>query len=394
MSLKNLSSLSVLYILAWCISPPLASGRLYRIIAVIALMIVVVSSLSTVRQSQIGRLFGAVLLSAYIVLVAFVSHESYAPRIGIVILLLTSVSFQIWIDSRNTSSQLLWIAILWIIILFTIWNTTTIRSVLEHPDVMRKLVSSEKSRPLNYSVWGVGGYGYMYSAILMLPIGIDILFNKRRKSTLLVRIFTLYFVVTTVVLSYLSQYFMALIIAVIAVILSLSRRRNSSKVRISSYVMIFAIMILIVAFLEPILDFLINVIDIRSIHEKLVDMRAIMINGEDIGDSEFATRYERYTRDLLLIAKEPLFGTMSYLSVGKHSTFLDLIAQYGVIMGGLIITLLFRPCVDGMRRSAPISFDILALFLIIGLFNVLTLQVAAPLCFALPAYSLLLWERH
>ena len=234
----------------------------------------------------------------------------------------------------------------------------------------------------------------MYSAILMLPIGIDILFNKRRKSTLLVRIFTLYFVVTTVVLSYLSQYFMALIIAVIAVILSLSRRRNSSKVRISSYVMIFAIMILIVAFLEPILDFLINVIDIRSIHEKLVDMRAIMINGEDIGDSEFATRYERYTRDLLLIAKEPLFGTMSYLSVGKHSTFLDLIAQYGVIMGGLIITLLFRPCVDGMRRSAPISFDILALFLIIGLFNVLTLQVAAPLCFALPAYSLLLWERH
>lgn len=389
--MKNLSFFSVLFLAAWCISPPLVAGPVYRVIAVVSLFIVCVDSFKWATPRHRKGLYIAIFLSMYMIGIGLIHGENFAQRINLFVLLLYSSVFSIWMQNPTVSSKRLHFVILWILIFFSIWNTTTIRAVLEQPNIMRLLAKNEIYEDFNVSLWGVGGYGYMYAAIMILPVGFDMLMGSRIKLNLTSRAITLYFVLSTLVMSYLSQYFMALIIVVIIAILGL-RKGGEATLSTRAYASIFFIFLIIGISIEPILDFLIDVIDLPIINNKLIDFRAVL-NGAEVEDSDFGERYERYTRDLRLMFSNPIFGSQTYMSIGKHSTFLDVLAQYGFFIGALTIHLLLRPSLEWINRKLPVANNVFIAFLIFGLLNPVTMNSATSLYIALPVYCKLIWQK-
>jgi hypothetical protein len=66
-------------------------------------------------------------------------------------------------------------------------------------------------------------------------------------------------------------------------------------------------------------------------------------------------RGERYWRSLVLFFENPLIGTLSYADIGKHSTFLDHLAQWGIFFGGILFYLISFLQWGGMRQSTRIK---------------------------------------
>lgn len=389
MGTNKISYYSLLYIAAWCISPPLAYGAIYRIIAIIAVAVVVFSSMGATLILLKSRLNQCILLCLYMLLVCFFTGESFVGKIGTFIILLTSVSFALWNYKYGTDIRKLNFLIIFIIALYCIWNTTTLIAVSTDGHIMRALVRNSDIS-VACAKRGIGGYGYVYSVVAMLPIGIYMLGDKHN---VIIRAIIAYFVISGFVLSYMSQYFIALILSVLIFPMLYIANKHKGGMNMSSYIIVFGMLILFFCSLESILDFLINIVDTPSLKRKLIDMQYTLLYGGDVEDSEFGERYERYMRDINLILQSPLFGAFKYSAVGKHSSVLDFFAQYGIPLGIVFFKILFSSCTDWIKKKIPMASVVLWITLIIALMNQLPLSAAVPLSIALPAFCKISWLK-
>lgn len=322
-------------------------------------------------------------------LVCFFTGESFVGKIGIFIILLTSVSFALWNYKFGTDFKKLKFLIIFIIALYCIWNTTTLIAVSTDGHIMRALVRNSDIS-VACAKRGIGGYGYLYSVVAMLPIGVYMLGTKQN---IIIRAIIVYFVISGFILSYMSQYFIALILSALIFPMLYIANKHKDGMNMSSYIIVFGMLILVFCSLESILDFLINIVDIPSLNRKLIGMQNTLLYGGDVEDSEFGERYERYMRDLGLILKSPLFGAFKYSEVGKHSSILDFFAQYGIPLGIVYIKILFSSCTDWIKKKIPMASVVMWITLIIALMNQLPLSAAVPLCIALPAFCKISWLK-
>lgn len=385
---EKISYISILYLIAWCISPPLASGTIYRVIAFLAMATVILTSLQDSLPELRKRFWIGVSLCAYMALIGYIESNAFSWRIGTYIILLTCVSYPLWNHKYGTQVKQLQILLLFTIALYCIWNTTTLRAIQINPRIMRDLVGNGYIGPeAKYA----GGYGYMYSVVSMLPIGIYML--KQKNQILIVKLILFYFIISSVILAYQSQYFIALILTLLIFPFMILADKYKNGLNRGAFITIVIVVGLIFINLESILDFLINTIDIPIIHRKLIYSRDALVYGVDFEDSGFATRYERYTRDLGLIFGSPIWGALSYIAIGKHSFILDFFAQYGIPLGIVFSKTLFSPCTDWIKQQMPVANVVLWITIILAIMNPLTLVSAVPLCFALPAYCKIQWLK-
>lgn len=389
MGAKKITYYSLLYIIAWCISPPLAYGTIYRVFAILAVLIVIINSMGTTLPMLKNRLNRCVLLCIYILLICVFTGESFVGKIGTFILLLTSVSFALWNSKYGIDSKKLEFLIVFTIGLYCIWNTTTLIALSADNHIMRALVRNSDIS-VACANRGIGGYGYLYSVVAMLPIGLAMLKNKHN---IIIHAVIVYFVVSGYILAYMSQYFIALILSVLIFPMLYFANKHKDGMNLSSYIIIFGLLLLVFSNLELILDFLIGIVDIPSLNRKLIGMQNTLLYGGDVEDSEFGERYERYMRDLGLILRSPLFGVFKYSAVGKHSSILDFFAQYGIPLGIVYCKILFSSCFDWIKRKIPMASVVLWITFIIALMNQLPLSAAASLCIALPAFCKISWLK-
>lgn len=389
MGASKISYYSVLYIIAWCVSPPLAYGAIYRVIAIIAVAIVIFSSMGSTLPVLKSRLNQCIFLCLYMLLICFFTGESFVGKIGTFIILLTSVSFALWNYRFGNNLKKLEFLIIFAIALYCIWNTTTLIAVSTDGHIMRALVKNSDIS-VTCAKRGIGGYGYLYSVVAMLPIGIYML---RSKHNIIIRAIIVYFVISGFILAYMSQYFIALILSTLIIPMIYFANKHTNGMNMSSYIIVFGVLLLVFSNLESILDFLINIVDIPSLNRKLIGMQNTLLYGGDVEDSEFGERYERYMRDLGLILRSPLFGAFKYSAVGKHSNILDFFAQYGIPLGIVYFKILFSSCTDWIKKKIPMASVVLWITFIIALMNQLPLSAAVPLCFALPAFCKISWLK-
>lgn len=388
---KKTSIILMLYLIAWCISPPLAYGNQYRILVIICILMLVLRSWHYCLPMVKQRTMLTVLLIGYLILVGVLSGDSFTLRMNTYILLAVAIASDCWMCNRRIDIKTLQIILLASFLLYTLWNLTTLRAVAVSPRVMRELVrNSSYSEAL--AKMGVGGYGYLYSAVLALPIGLTCL--RDRNITKSIRIIATVFVVTTLLLSVQSQYLMALLLALLAIPLSLSKNSIKSNSQKTMFVIFGAIIFLLMLNIEAILSLLINNIEIDSIQRKLADLYAIIVEGEAIADSEFAARAERYSRDLNLILTRPLFGHLTFNAVGKHSNILDMFAQYGIPLGIAYLNLITVSCRKWIKKGMNVAASLLCIFLIFACLNTVTGAAAVPLFVMLPVYCRLQEEYN
>ena len=389
MDSNKISYFSWLYLIAWCISPPLAYGTLYRGLAILSILIIIIYSLKTYVPNLRNRFLQCVLLCFYIFVICFFTGDPYVGKIGVFVILLTSTSFALWNHSYGNNIRQLHFLILFALSLYCIWNTTTLLALVEEERLMRMLVQNSDISEI-CAQNGIGGYGYLYSVIAMLPIGISMMGIKQN---IIFRIIVFYFVISGFILSYMSQYFMGLLLAILIIPMMYVAHKNQGTVSVRSYIIIFGLVFLIFYNLELILEYLIDVVDLSSVNHKLVEMQDALINGEDVEDTEFGDRYLRYARDLNLILQSPIFGVFNYTKVGKHSSILDFFAQYGIPLGIVYVKIIFSSCLDWIRMKIPVASVVLWVIFIISIMNVLPLSAAVPLCIALPAYCKMSWLK-
>lgn len=389
MGANKISYYSILYIIAWCVSPPLAYGSIYRVIAIIAVVIVVFSSMRATLPSLKSRLNQCILLCLYMLVVCFFTGESFVGKIGTFIILLTSVSFALWNYRYGIDLKKLEFLIIFTIGLYCIWNTTTLIAASTDGHIMRALVRNSDIS-IACAKRGIGGYGYLYSVVAMLPIGIYML---RSRHNIIIRAIIVYFVISGFILSYVSQYFIALILSALIFPMLYIANKHKDGMNMSSYIIIFGLLLLFFFNLELILDFLINIVNIPSLNRKLIGMQNTLLYGGDVEDSEFGERYERYMRDLGLILRSPLFGVFKYSAVGKHSNILDFFAQYGTPLGIVYFKILFSSCTDWIKQKIPMASVVLWITFVIALMNPLPLSAAVPLCIVLPAFCKISWLK-
>lgn len=379
---KNIAFISVLYLVVWCISPPLSYGTIYRLLAILSIASVIIFSASKNLTRLTNRLKIGMGLCAYMILVCLLTGESYTWKIATFILILISTSFALWNFKFGNDSNRLKLIILTAILLYCVWNTTALLAIQNNAHIMRDLVRNSEFSEY-YARQGVGGYGYLYSNVIMLPIGISSFIRNRN---LMIRLICAYYIASSVTLIYLSQYFIALIIMVLIIPGMYIAQRNSRGMSPLTYVIMILFIVIIFSNLEFILNFFISIVDIPSINKKLIGMQASLLYGGDIEESEFGTRYERYMRDLIAIFSSPIFGVLKYSLVGKHSNILDFFAQYGIPLGIVYVKILFAPCRDWIKKGDSIASVVMWVALIIAIMNQMPPSAAIPMCVVMPAF--------
>ena len=375
---NNSSFYAILYVIAWIVSPPLSYGMSFRVIAIISIIILCIDSLKYAYAYQQKNLLIALGLSAYMIGIAVILEEDFNIKIGAIVLLLTGVLFDIWVSNGKVSKKRLQFLLFYTLLLYCIWNSTTLYCILhENERIMRDLTRNSDFSE-SFARRGVGGFGYIYSVILMLPTAVELIRLKVRGKAF--RILNIYFVLTGFMLAYFSEYFIAMLLAILTLILVWKKPAKST------YILVGIIITTSGFVMETILDTMIELIDIPEINNKLIETRNILLNDANVEDSEFGVRYERYVRDIGLIIANPIWGTLSFKNVGKHSEFLDFFAQYGIPLGIVYVSALLHPATVWIKRNVSIASVVLLISVIMCLLNRFPLHAAVPLCFFLPTF--------
>lgn len=364
--------LAICYLLLWATSPPMESDAIYRIAG---LFCVAVLFLKVIACYGGNDLWKTILVLLCILLATFLTGDSINYRINTLIFLcfvLCSLAFDVYTIPPKQAERL-------VILLFLnciVWELYTLTALVARPNIMRLAVRASFVAP-----FGVGGYGFLYTIILFVPLSLDYTLNRSRP--LIYRGIAAVFTAATVLLAYKSQYFMALLIVLleIALFFVLGIKSRNLRLLTTTGVMVVATVLYLNA--ENIIYFFLNNLHPGALYRKLLVILDMLQGEATVEDGEFATRYERYTRDLGLMLRSPIWGSLSYMAVGKHSNILDIFAQYGLPVGFLYTTTLCRRVTC---CKIPVTKVVLVAVVLLFLLNSQTYQMGA-IYLLLPLYA-------
>ena len=364
---------SIAYLVIWVISPPLAYGAAWRVLAALAMLLWLVlemrSSRSVILRPSLPIL-GAVLIAIYTALI-----ESLVPDAADI-----NRQFQLWImyffllvgesfrRGREGDARFCF----WLVLcLLPIWELTTLWGIETiSGDVARTVVrSSVEAREL--SERGVGGYGLVYAVVLGLPFIATMALRKGalsqvsgvpwKRRTARALVWVNFILAVLLVLN--AGYSIAVILAAFALIsLVLVRSRRTLPMLISICLSSLLALVALVS-ISPMLRGLEGVAEGTEYAAKLADIRTSLEEGDSTGTVE--GRAERYARSMSLFLENPILGTLTFDDVGKHSAILDRFAQYGFVVG-LVFLLLLLYVPIAMVRAPAISLGMALAFLVVA----------------------------
>ena len=381
--------LSILYIITWCISPPLSYGIIYRIIALGAMSFLILWYLKRYNFKINKVCLKMTGVIAYILMLGVMTGDNIDKRLAVVILFCFIFCAELIAECDFNKSE--FFSIIFVaFILCIVWNICSLKGITETPNIMR-LLAKNSGISRAYAERGVGGYSYVYTVVLLLPIGIDCMLNKI--NTKIERMIAAIFVFTSYILVFQAQYFLAIIMSIFSLIVYMVLKIKNPYIR--SIILIITTIAFLTIYInaDKVIMALINMTDVRSIDLKLQSINDLLINDGNIQDSEFGVRYERYMKDLINIGTHPLFGGFSYDVTGNHSHILDFFAQYGVPFGIIYLCLLRHPLRHIKFKYYAAGLTSVLLFLIVLFLNTLAFSFGTIIYIIMPVYYFKMKER-
>lgn len=374
--------LALMYLIAWSISPPLSYGNLYRVLGLGMVAVILLFGIGKMNRSTVNTLILCLLLIAYMIIVGVFVKDAFTLRIQFYIFMAILLCGLVLEDLNDADTFK--ILLLYIMVLFIIWNITSLIGIRSKDNVMR-LMAKNGDYSERYSRQGIGGYGYVYAVLLMFPIGLDLALRKNER--FIRRLIAWIFVGTTFFLIIGSSYFMALLLMILTVPLFFVLKTRKKTVRIVALLVFIAAAVLVFLFSEQILSIMYSLIPIRELRIKISGMIQLLNEDQNIAESQFGTRYERYTRSLMYMLQHPLLGGFSYSVTGKHSFLLDFGAQYGIPALLLLLGMFRKPFQKlAIRGNNAISCAII-LAAIVLFTNAIAFSMASVLFLILPIYA-------
>ncbi len=215
---------------------------------------------------------------------------------------------------------------------------TTIAGCIRNPTAARILATidnAQDARNISFTWQNIGGYGFVYTVVLLYPLIIYAYKQKRIAWFIFVPL-----AISAFALAIVTEYATALLLLITSSILIFLSRKISLK-----GIVIFGIfsVIFILLFQGVISDLLISLAD--RVDSKILSDRIIAFAGGrrslEASDDKRIWLY-RYSLETFL--SSPLFGNMfvRHGSVGGHSAILDTLAQYGLIGLGVLYAMYKR----------------------------------------------------
>ena len=223
-----------------------------------------------------------------------------------------------------------------IVIAMIVTMITTIIGCIQNPNASRIMASldSGAADASTYDMKNIGGYSFVYFAILLYPVLILAYKNKRIKL-----IPTLLIAALILATAVYSEYTTALLLFVATSLLFFMKRDLSVKGIV--FVSVFAILFLLI-FSNVIVSFLNWLGEIVGSEEIASRLSALSGGVEGLEASE-DQRIALYRFSLNRFFENPLFGTIfnSNKSNGGHSFILDTLASFGII-GAALMFIMYR----------------------------------------------------
>lgn len=379
----TLSQLAMLYIVVWCISPPLSYGTIYRLIMFGAIGFLILKYILSYgfKVKKNYFLFASVVI--YIIGLSIVMNDSITNRLSVIILFLILFCSESFMGIRGNPEEYFWIVIV-TFVLCIIWNVCSLQGIAETPNVMR-LLAKNSAVSEAYAMKGIGGFGYLYTVLLLLPIAIDCALKKKMNK--IWRLIAVTFIVTTYILIFNAQYFLAIILSLFLLcVYGVMRLKNAWMKGIGMFVLMI-IFIQVYLNADKVLLYLMEITDLRSIDLKLESIYDILVNGDGVENSEFSVRFERYMESFKCALSHPFVGGKVYALTGNHSHILDFFAQYGFIIGAIYLKCLFSPFDFFYGNKQAVSITCRLTFLIMLMLNTLAFSFSIAVYIILPLYG-------
>jgi hypothetical protein len=238
--------------------------------------------------------------------------------------------------------------------------------------------SKSNEAALEVASSGIGGYGFIYANALLYPILILIYKTINNKKIKILSI--LNFILILLVISR-ANFFIAIILTIIQLLYLLYNYGDKK----SYYLFLLAFIIsLFYVFLNlnEVLDYIDSLLKGTSLYLKFLDIISLF-EGKAAAYGTTDGRAERYIRSFLMMFKNPFIGVISFNDIGKHSQFLDLFAQFGFIIGIILMRLIFfipiqiKKIIE-QKHNKLINILIFTL-LLLGMFNNYAMQMGVVL---------------
>lgn len=227
------------------------------------------------------------------------------------------------------------------------------------------------------------GYIVAYTNVLLALGVLYAFFVSKEKPYKYQKIFFLFAFIIYSISIIVMGYFIALVIYLFGVIALVTFIKIKNQYR-SVFIIVFLIVVVILVFvnIQVLLDFAINLLGGTAYVEKLYELKIYFRNTSNINSlGALDARFEKYLISLTQILRYPLFGSLPYYNddtpilqiVGYHSFVLDVLSLFGIIWGGIIVFIVFKPLVNRIRIEAGsdkifVIINLITFFLIL-LFN-------------------------
>ena len=361
MDVKRIQNWAIIYIAIWAISPPLFANMEARILVVFATFIW--AALEIYRSDGLAHRVTIPVLLALLFMVYTGSVEILLSGAAGLIMHL-----QIWImlfflivwQSRRNDIQSL-TSVFWVVLaVYPIWQFVTVKTILTENSHAARILVRSSGEATELIQQGVGGYSLVYGTLLLIPalVGLARNPNVLRGTTLPPTLramprLAFWLVLLNIGLGLalvLTAGFSLAVIALVGILISVTFLKTFNAPRLL-FAFFAGLVFLVLAqeILEAILTALLPLVEGTSYAHKVRDLLSSLELGAASGT--VGDRTERYFRSLALFTENPLFGVLAIDDVGKHSTFLDGFARWGVIFGGILVYLVIFPAVKFMREN-------------------------------------------
>ena len=330
LSFATVQFVCVLYLVVWTISPMLSIDLIWRLIAVAAaglwLLVAFVREIEFTREQIIAFVFLVLVVTC-----AYFEYDDLTDILKPISMYMLCLFFIMSVFYRDKWDELK-LLIPVVFILLIIYDIRTAQVVIADPKIARLIVRNDEAI-YQYLRQGVGGYGLIYSQVIVFPAMLMFVIKSFRNNLVYFGLGVVW-LVSYIVLILNAGYSIAMFASGIgALIMFFYNGKRIVPAFILTLLAFFGILALIL-YVEPLRNWLLQFFDGTAVARKIIDLVASADSAESEGS--IAARIIAYQGSLRALLDFPVIGYLWHQGGGGgHSAIIDAFAKYGWF-GGIV----------------------------------------------------------
>ena len=327
--------ISVLYLMAWSVSPPLQIDLIFRLLALgLAFVWFFIELVRRFAFTPL-QIWCAVFMAAVALITYLQNGASQVIAEISVYMMVLSYFISIYSEDSWQNYKLVTPVILGLLIFF---NFRTASALSADASIARQLVRDTEEL-YDYLRRGIGGYGLVYPQVCIAPVVYAWTLKSFEHNKFFFAL-GLTWAVSFWAMIKDAGYSIAIIVAALSMTILILYRRKSV---LPAFLISFALLagtILMLVYVDGFRNFVMQIFDGTKVVRKIEDL---MSTAEGETADSFANRITRYWWSLQTCFQYPLIGGRLFgARIGGHSEILDTFAKYGVWGGVPLLTIIFH----------------------------------------------------